>query len=203
MNSVVHNFQECLAESLTLSDEGSWIGFYQRLWPEALSIVRIDANSEWQRFGIDRMILLPNGKQITVDEKKRNSTWDDFLCEEWSVFQDNQGVKPGWTIDPNKRCDLIAYVIVPLSKCYLLPFELLRITTREFLPDWKKLIDNRGRPVYPKDARNNGYVTRNCPVPWDCLFADMRRIMHRRFDQGLSLPQFDVIRGQAVFEWGK
>lgn len=200
VNSVIHDFQEKLVQSLDLSDEANWVPFYQRLWPELISCVRLDKDSVWQRSGVDRVLFLPNGRQLFVDEKKRlpdrnGRTYDDFLCEEWSVFRsDGRENKVGWTLDANKRCDLIAYAIPALGKCYLLPFEILRLTAKRFLLDWKDV-----QFAYPKDAQNNGYVTRNCAVSWDRLFRDMRVIV--QFNEKLNLPTPSFSNGQVLFNF--
>lgn len=196
MTGVIHDFQERLGESLELSADGSWIHFYQRIWPEMLQCVRIDGKSVWQKWGVDRMILLPGGRQILIDEKKRSTTFDDFLCEEWSVYRNGMGEAVGWTLDPNKRCDLIAYAIPAIGKCYMLPFEILRCTAKECLSEWKKV-----KYAYPKEGRNETYVTLNCAVSWEQLFRDMRRIMHRSFGKQLSLPTATTLGGQTVFAW--
>lgn len=197
MNGVVHNFWDNLAASNKLSDEGDWITFYRRLWPDMLTALRLDAASEWQRWGVDRVLFLPNGKQLLIDEKKRTTKYDDFLCEEWSVYRNKCGVKVGWTLDANKRCDFIAYAIPLLGKCYMLPFELLRITAQINLLEWKTATGTRSAP-------NHDYETINVVVPWDRLFTDMRRQMHRKFSDKLDLPvpKHTFVDGQAVFEWG-
>lgn len=198
-NGVTHNFQTQLAESLRLSDEPSWVKFYQEVWPEMLCCVRIDANSKWQRCGIDRMVLLPDGQQFMIDEKKRMGTYDDFLCEEWSVVPDNGGPKKvGWTLDCTKRCDFVAYAIQRLGKCHLLPFEILRRTAETYLAEWKQV-----KFAYPKKAENNGYDTINCSVTWNRLYDDMRRTCQRQFGvaPSLVLPPCDNSNGQFVFNW--
>jgi hypothetical protein len=83
-NVVIHDFQERLEYSATLSDEPAWVSFYRRLWPDMISAVRIDKNSQFQKWGIDREILLPNGKRFSIDEKKREMDYGDLLLEEWN-----------------------------------------------------------------------------------------------------------------------
>jgi len=193
---VIHDFTERLEWSAELSDESAWVAFYKRLWPDLLLCVRIDRDSKWQRWGVDRMILLPEGKQILIDEKKRSTAYDDFLLEEWSSVEHK---RVGWTLDKSKRSDFIAYAIPKLGKCYLLPFELLRITCAHKLAEWK-LESN----CYPKDAKNNGYTTRNCAVGWRALFDAMKQQMHRSFGGGslvLPVSQAAFNGKQLVFDW--
>jgi len=203
VTSVVHDFQTSLSKSLSLNDEGYWIKFYLSIWPEMLSCVRLDANSKWQKWGVDRMILLPGGRQVFIDEKMRfpnpktGVSYDDFLCEEWSVFQNRVGVKVGWTLDREKRCDFIAYAIPGIGRCYLLPFELLRITSELFFPSWKDV-----PRAYPKNAFNGEYVTRSCAVSWDLLFDSMRKIMTRNFGGfPLQIPPPTLNGDKAHFQW--
>lgn len=196
--SRVHDFTERLNWSEHLSGEAAWVEFYRRVWPDLLSAVALDKDSKWQRWGIDRVIFLPNGRQETVDEKKRDfrpRPFDDFLLEEWS---DVGRQKPGWSVDGEKRCNWIAYAIPQLKKCYLLPFELLRITCQVNLEQWRR----HSRPRYPIDVPNKGWVTRNCAVEWPRLFAAMREQMHRRFGaNNLALPTPEQIQDMALFRW--
>jgi len=125
--SVIHDFGDQLRWSQDMSLEPSWVAFYRRLWPEMVAAIRVDMNGMLQHSGVDRIILLSNGKQITIDEKKRKTWYGDILLEEWSVWRgtpDNSIV--GWTLDRRKQCDYIAYAVIPAKRCWLLPFELLR-----------------------------------------------------------------------------
>lgn len=201
---VVHDFQERLAFSNELSDEPAWIDFYKRLWPDMIAAIRIDKNSKFQKWGIDREILLPNGKRFTVDEKKRESDWKDILLEEWSVCDFDwdkreviRGKKPGWAVDDEKRCDFIAYAMPKHGRCYLLPFELLRQTVKYHLPAWRN-----NKHWYPKAAKNNGYTTVNVAVPTDDLFYAMKRIMHRKFGEQAPLPLPSSNRQMTIFDHG-
>lgn len=189
-NVVIHDFQEQLEYSATLSDENSWIEFYRRLWPDMLAAIRIDANSQFQKWGIDREILLPNGKRFSIDEKKRKKDYGDLLLEEWSVcdfdFDKKQvirGKKIGWALDHNKRCDFVAYSIAESSKCYLLPFELTRQTCLHNIERWRK------NPAwYPKTANNKGYTTVNAAIPFNEFKMCLWQQMHRRFGSENRLP---------------
>lgn len=204
LDTVVHDFQEQLAYSSELSDEAAWVDFYRRLWPNMLTAVRIDKNSQFQRWGIDREIYLTNGKRFSVDEKKRKGDYGDMLLEEWSVcqFDDKarvvtQGVKLGWAVDDDKRCDFIAYAIPDAGKCWLLPFELLRQTVKHNLSAWKQ-----NARWYPKAARNRGYWTVNVAVPYDALFLAMRNQMHRKFGSETPLPLPTTNGQMMLFQHG-
>lgn len=202
VRSIVHDFAERLEYSQRLSNEPEWIAFYQRLWPEALSIVRLDADSKWQRAGVDRMIILPNGKEVLIDEKNREKDFSDILLEEWSVFfgDAHPENKLGWTLDPSKHIEYVAYAIHPLQRCYLLPFELLRLAFKHYLPAWKQRKTGKLN-WYPKDAKNNGYVTRNCAVPWTILKDALAEQMLRRIGQRLELPIPQSVANQLLFDY--
>jgi hypothetical protein len=187
---VVHDFQEQLAYSSGLSDEAAWVDFYRKLWPDMVACVRLDKNSQFQRWGIDREIYTASGRRFSVDEKKRKDDYGDMLLEEWSVCDYDEGakvvtrgIKPGWAVDESKRCDFIAYAIPSAGKCWLLPFELLRQTAKHNMQYWKIQ-----KSWYPKAAKNNGYWTVNVAVPYERLFLDMRKQMHRAFGSNLPLP---------------
>ena len=127
--------------------------------------VQVDKYSTLQKWGVDREIYLPHGKRITVDEKKRKRDWGDLLIEEWSVGHKINGhyvgKKVGWSLDPEKRCDFVAYAVPSAGKCFMLPFELTRRTCQDNLASWKTLKSN-GYPAYPKYAMNKGYQPCNC-----------------------------------------
>ena len=200
---IYHDFQEQLEYSAELSNESSWIDFYRRLWPNMIGAIRIDAYSQQQLWGIDREILLPNGKRISIDEKKRKHDYGDLLLELWSVADfDNKtntilrGIKPGWAIDPDKRCDFVAYAIPSVGKCYLLPFELTRITLLANLTQW-----THNTSYYPKAARNQSYWTINIAVPWGEFKNKLCQQMYRKYGSAQELPLPLVNGSQLRFEW--
>lgn len=202
-NTVAHNFQERLDWSQSLSDEPAWLDVYRKMWPDMLAAHRIDANSKWQKWGIDRVVYLPNGKQIFIDEKKREfrgKVYDDFLCEIWSVWRGSKhpANKVGWTLDREKHCEYIAYAVPQLGSCRFIPFELLRLTARKFYKEWINLFGE----VPP--AQNNGYVTRNVAVPWPYLAKDMETTMRREFgNTELALPTPTISATQTDFDWSQ
>ena len=197
--SVIHDFGDQLRWSQDMSLEPSWVAFYRRLWPEMVAAIRVDMNGMLQHSGVDRIILLSNGKQITIDEKKRKTWYGDILLEEWSVWRgtpDNSIV--GWTLDRRKQCDYIAYAVIPAKRCWLLPFELLRQAMIWNMDRWKRVPKK-----YPLDAPNNGYKTRNVGVEWRELKRGLEQQMLRQFGAGqLQLPTTAASDGQLVFSWG-
>jgi len=195
---VIHDFQKSLDRSTSLSDEATWVALYRSVWTsQILQIVGCGKDSVYQRWGVDREIKLVTGQLITIDEKKREKDYGDFLAEEYSVWHSEKDSrnKVGWTLDRSKRCDYVAYAIVPSGECHLLPFDLLRRTARARWSEWKK------HPQYPRFAENRGYKTKNCPVPWDRLWSDMRAISQSEFGGKLDLPKAFTVGDQTIFKW--
>lgn len=212
-NAVVHDFQERLEWSADLSGEPQWIDFYRNVWPDMIAAVRIDAQSRWQKWGVDRAVFLPGGKCFLIDEKKREKAYQDILLEEWSVCQFDWNAreitgpedkrKVGWALDAEKQCDFVAYAAPALDPpiCYLLPFELLRLCAARNLELWKQSSDCR----YPVAAKNKGYSTVSIAVPWQRLKEALAQEMRRSYSGALPLPIPRVIEGGQLllFEHGQ
>jgi hypothetical protein len=204
LDAVIHNFQEQLAYSSELSEEAAWVDFYRRLWPDMIHAFRIDKFSRLQQWGVDREILLQNGKRFSVDEKKRKKDYGDILLEvcsvadyDWERKQVIRCRKHGWAIDQEKRCDFIAYAIPSAGRCWLLPFELLRQTTVHNRETWQQ-----NARYYPIPAKNDGYTTVSIAVPYDVFFRAMRQQMLRRFgsESPLPLPHEDTKQMALSFD---
>lgn len=195
--ATVHHFRERLDWSNDLSDEAAWNAFYQGVWPDLVASVRVDVDSEAQRAGVDRLVYLPNDRVIRVDEKKRDKDYGDFLAEICSAttYDPSTGTKggpfrPGWSVDDRKRCDFIAYAVVPASACWLLPFDLLRLTCKKHWREWLAAAKTaRPRTHGWSAAKNGGYWTLNVGVPWDRLFSDLEATMRRDWSRGLALGE--------------
>lgn len=175
----VHKFGPQLAYSAKLSDEPSWDAFYRRVWSDMVSSHRLDGANQWQRDGVDRIVYLPNRKEIRIDEKKRTKDYGDILLEEWSVFygEGDRRNKIGWALDANKVCDFIAYAVIPAQRCYLLPFEILRLAFAVNRDEWV-------RKYRKPPAQNDGYQTINVALKWNVLYPEMVRQMLRSFGSG-------------------
>jgi hypothetical protein len=180
-----------------MSDEPAWLDFYRELWPNLHLAIRIDGQSRMQRDGIDRELILTNGRRFYVDEKKRKKDYGDLLLEEWSVFyrEGDPRNKIGWTLDGAKRCDFIAYAVPAASKCYFLPFEHMRqafiVNRSEWLRQYRTI-----------DVQNDGYLTRNVPIPFPVIKAEISRQMTRGFRCTLDLPPAVTVGKQIEFIWG-
>src|SRR5262252_175750 len=197
INGMVHRFADQLEYSNKLSDEPAWQEFYRSLWPNLHVAIRIDGASQMQRDGIDREIILTNGRRYRIDEKKRAKDYGDLLLEEWSVFhgEADSRNKIGWALDSAKQCDFLAYAIPTATKCYFLPFEHLRLA---FLANRSQWVRSYRIP----DAQNDGYVTRNIAVPWPIFKHAITQEMTRGFSSTLELPKPVAVGKQIEFNWG-
>lgn len=185
-----HDFRTSLALSIGKSEDerarrdAAWWSFYKGVWPTLKGWQDHADDKKWQDVGIDRTLFLETGwkdlRPVHVDEKWRETTYDDFLCEEWSKYECR---KPGWSVDAHKRCHFVAYAIHKIGKCYLLPFELLRLACEKNLPCWKKKDIRYPRIAHNKDKRTGStWDTWNCAVSWIDLFDAMNEQMRRGFD---------------------
>lgn len=161
----MNDFATCIAESHTASDSPIWDKFYNAFFPTMQGMHDHKQDGNHQRLGIDRTIVLENGKTIWVDEKVRKvnsitgKIYDDIALEEWS---DEVHKKPGWVIKP-LLSDYIAYAILPLGKCYLLPVIQLQQAWLINSSEWKTL--------YPEiRAVNDGYCTVSWGIPVQILY---------------------------------
>lgn len=152
----IHNFEESLAWGERASDAPFWGAVYHKAFPDMASCMRNRGNNEAQRRGVDRVILLNNGRVLYIDEKKRSRAYDDILLEYISV--DTTGA-PGW-IEKDLAIDYLAYAFMPTRICYLFDWPLLRRAWVMFKDKW---IANYKRI----EAKNNGYTTISVAVPTD------------------------------------
>ena len=79
--SMIHNFDDDLAFSEVASFEAFWDAVYRKAFPNMVSHMPCPGDFASQRMGIDRIILLSNGKTLAIDEKKRREVYDDVLLD--------------------------------------------------------------------------------------------------------------------------
>lgn len=159
-SSVVHDFKEMLAFSEQASDEPFWDAVYRKAFPGMVNHMLASGDTESQRMGIDRVIILSNGQVLKVDEKKRTKVYPDILLEYISV--DKTGA-PGW-IEKDLAIDYLAYAFMQNRKVYLFPWLLLRRAWYHFKDKWIE--------TYPKIVANNSnYKTISVAVPINVLVS--------------------------------
>jgi hypothetical protein len=155
MPSAVHGFREKLAWSEAQRDEPFWDAVYRKAFPNIVNHMPAPGDVASQRMGIDRVVLLANGKTLYIDEKKRGKEYGDILLEYVSV--DRTGA-PGW-IEKDMSIDFLAYAFIPTGRCYLFSWPLLRRAWELNGDGWKE------RYSPPIRARNRDYDTLSVAVP--------------------------------------
>ena len=150
----VHDFASELAYSEQASEEDFWMKVYAKAFPSLSGQISNPNNNEAQRRGIDRVLLLNNGRVLCIDEKKRREVWNDILLEYISADTTRS---PGW-IEKDLAIDYLAYAFMPTQRCYLYDWLMLRRAWLHFGGQWKK----EYRHV---QARNQGYTTHAVAVP--------------------------------------
>ena len=176
MSKAVHRFDESCEKTQALDDEW-WRKAYLVAFPTCIGFAEVKGDCQAQRNGVDRIVLLPGGRSILVDEKTRLGDWPDILLEVWS---DEAKRKRGWICKEDMHCDYVAYAFASTSICYMLPYRSLRAAWSRFGREWwslAKSTDTNGFKVIR--AENPSYTTMSVAVPTDTLLmaiADMTRI---------------------------
>ena len=156
--ATVHDFQRELVFSQEASDEPFWDAVYRKAFPNMVSHTLCTGNNEAQHQGIDRIVLLANGRVLKIDEKKRRETRKDILLEYVSV--DTTGAL-GW-IEKDLPIDYLAYAFMDRKRVYLWDWCMLRRAWIAYKADWLS------RYKIPP-AQNNGYKTLSVAVPIERL----------------------------------
>lgn len=163
--TVVHDFRKSLAMSHAASDWEGWEDVYRTAFPSFAAMVDHRQDGPHQRAGIDRSVTLANSKQLLVDEKVRGRNkvtgkiYEDIALE---YLSDSKRKVPGWVCKP-LLADYIAYAILPLGICYLLPVIQLQQAwmahSAEWLHAYKIAV-----------AKNTTWETMSCCVPPKVLY---------------------------------
>lgn len=179
----MNDFKECLAQSHAASDLPFWGDCYRKAFPAMIAMHDHRQDGPHQRMGIDRSVVLDNGKFVWIDEKVRGRNkitgrvYEDVAVEELS---NEQRKVPGWAVKP-LLCDYIAYAIAPLGRCYLLPVQQLQSAWRAHCDEWKA----KYKPIR---SQNNGYVTLSWAIPVPVLFQAIGQCLRVSF-QPLELEE--------------
>lgn len=155
---MMHDFRTELKFSEISSDEPFWFEVYKKAFPNMVNLMLCSGDTQSQRMGIDRLILMANGKVLMIDEKKRKEDYPDVLLEYISV--DTTGA-PGW-IEKDLSIDYLAYAFMKSKRVYLFDWLALRRAWMHYKNDW---IAKYQRIT----AQNNGYKTISVAVPTDTL----------------------------------
>lgn len=159
----MNNFDDDLQYSQKGSCEVFWDAVYRKAFPNLVSHMPANGDFPSQRMGIDRVILLANGKTVYIDEKKRRKDRGDILLE---YLSNDRTSAPGW-IEKDLAIDFMAYAFMPSERVYLYPWPSLRRAWVQHNQWWKKQC-----PIIK--AENPGYFTWSVAVPTDILNCRVR-----------------------------
>ena len=150
--------------------------------PGALNIV--PAASANDRLGVDWWVEMRGARHLAVDAKIRERDWaadnpheDDLALETWSVVEN--GV-PGWTRDPDKRCDYILWIWRDTGRFCLIPFPMLCAVFSTHWQRWRGLYKTR-QQFTPRPG--GGYHS-------ECVFVPRREVwaeIYRQFGGSLEV----------------
>ncbi len=164
MSEVIYGFEKSQEYSNKVSLLPLWKEVYDGAFPGIERMEITPNGSVANRSGIDRILHMGDGTTITIDEKARKKNektgkvYDDIALE---FISDEENDKPGWVVKPLK-CDYIAYAILPLGICYVLPVIPLQQAWLKHGGDWR---DNYFVfSVVSKDGRRT-WRSLNCAVP--------------------------------------
>lgn len=166
----VHHFDQSLKISHSYEDAPWWLEVYRRAFPTMLAYVNVRKDGWAQRGGIDRVLTLQCGRTVLIDEKVREKDYGDILLERWS---DEERREPGWVQKP-LACEFIAYAVVPIRKCWLLPTLSLQRAWRLNGRDW----DGKYKTCRAENEfQGRRWVTVSIAIPTDVLFSAITNAM--------------------------
>ena len=171
-----------------------------------LNVESVDkTDPEIDKTGIDYIVTLKTGVQITVDTKTRwkgcSRYWKEgpelaleIWSQKWPPGSGREDVV-GWTIDTRKQCDYIMFRFDP-SDCkqyYILPFQQLNRATRHNYKEWEHRYGGQQRQM---QTRADYYST--------CIFVPAYNVMNavkrefeadgRFLDPQYRIDEFSQIR---------
>lgn len=112
-----------------------------------------EASTELDKKGVDYVATLRGGAEVLIDAKTRaagcSKYWrahPELAIERWSVMPGGKygtpddRAKAGWSLDEAKITDMILYVwdVEDCETAFLIPFQTLRIATRQNCHKWFK-----------------------------------------------------------------
>lgn len=151
---MLHDFRTDLKYSEEASTEPFWDKVYRKAFPGLVNHMATPGDFATQREGIDRLILLNNGRVLRIDEKKRREVYQDILLE---FVSSTANGTPGW-MEKNLVIDYIAYAFMPTQKVYFLDWLTLRRAWVANKDAWISTYRN-------VSARNKTYDTKSVAVP--------------------------------------
>jgi len=194
----MNDFHKDKAFSHACEDLPCWREIYKAAFPTMSAMVDHRQDGQHQRAGIDRTVVLANGKSITIDEKARRDDYGDIALE---YISNNNTGSPGW-VEKHLLCDYIAYAILPTGRAYLLPVIQLQSAWARKKDEWLKIANDESKPwkdrrIKPCTAKNRGYKTLSLAVPVADLFGEIGAALRVRFQ---PITAKDVIAGDEFAE---
>ena len=160
---VTHDFKEQLAYSEEASGESFWDAVYRKAFPNMVNHMLASGDHDSQRRGIDRVVMLSNGRTLYIDEKKRKKDYPDILLEYISCDTTDA---PGW-MEKDLSIDYLAYAFMPSQRVYLLDWLMLRRAWERYSKEWKEKYD-----CVP--AQNVGYKTWCVAIPIPVIMSAVK-----------------------------
>ena len=176
---LVHDFSHSLELASREQITAKLDDLYRKVF-SAVTIQRITGRGplegELQRKGIDVVVTTQAGQRYHLDEKIRDTEYDDLLLEEYS---DYELAKPGWLEAETELTDFVVYV-KPSGVVHILPYILLRNAYLRYKEEWLRKFGRRF-------AANIGFRTSNIPVPWEELKRALCEEMTKHLQEGDAL----------------
>lgn len=183
---MIREFKKDLAASRRAEALPFWPEVYRQAFPDLAEIQTVTDLAK-QRLGIDRHIVLKNGKVLDVDEKCRQTDWGDFALEmnHEHVAKDtvcsgsivHASMHPrddaGWAF-LSLHTDYLAYAVLPLHQAWLFPFQILQRAIDENLERWMANALSKRNGFSWKGSPNPTYITWNLVVPRAALLDAVR-----------------------------
>tara|TARA_Y100000310_G_scaffold255737_1_gene263300 strand:+ start:795 stop:1343 length:549 start_codon:yes stop_codon:yes gene_type:complete len=176
----IHNFSDSLKQSHEAEDLPLWGEIYKQAFPSMVAMLNHRADGQHQRNGIDRSIILDNSKQILIDEKVRwvnkitGLVYEDIALE---YLSDSEMGVSGWVCKP-LLANYIAYAILPIGKCYLMPVIQLQKAWQENNELWF----GEFKTIEAKNSQGGRvWKTLSLCVPVRVLFSAMGKCLRIEF----------------------
>ena len=178
MNS--YSFDEMLSFSEGVV-RGTCVDTIMEMLPGAVSVERAKLKDD--KSGVDYWAHLRGGAVVGIDHKARTAGcsyfWKDgepeFSLEVWSMIPDqlSQG-KAGWTLSESSKTQYTLHTYDPsdTTRCFLLPFQLLRVAFRNNVKEW--------RQEYQVARQSSGKWKSMCVfVPAYVVLKEIRKAMEK------------------------
>lgn len=154
-----HDFGAYLDAENKETNASFWTLIYRSFFPDLLSLEVMPRGSAAQRAGVDRVLVLGDGRRVAIQEKVRNLSRPDLLIE-ISHVASNGRTWPGWI--EHTSADFLLYVQRPTGTARLWSMPALSrawtLNRHGWLLRYTTLIANNGR-----------YRTRSVPIPLSVL----------------------------------